>query len=256
MKQFSIFFLLIMFPIFAWCNDNNIFTATSSEGVVITFKVISEQEKTASVGDDKNPAIDINTQGMVSIPQNVNGYKIVEIGRKAFWRCQEIISIKLPESIKFIGDAAFDRCSNLQTVVIPYGTQKINTHAFSECEKLQSITIPATVTDFGLCIFLYNNNMKSVFSYIVNPTSLHEWTFSTIPVPDIDSEVTVFDSEPRNEATLYVPKGCKEKYEQTQGWNIFHDIVEMEYSPYDHDGDGVLTLNDITTLINVYLEMK
>ncbi len=34
--------------------------------------------------------------------------------------------------------------------------------------------------------------------------------------------------------------------------------LECKYSPspYDLDGDGVLTLNDITTLINVYLEMS
>ena len=31
-------------------------------------------------------------------------------------------------------------------------------------------------------------------------------------------------------------------------------LLYLPPSPYDLDGDGVLTLNDITVLINVYLE--
>ena len=30
-------------------------------------------------------------------------------------------------------------------------------------------------------------------------------------------------------ATLYVPKGCKEKYQNTEGWNLFTNIVEENY---------------------------
>ena len=255
MKQFSIFFLLLMSPIFAWCNDGDLFTAKSQEGVMITYKIISEQEKTACVGDDNNPAIDVNTQGIVSIPQNANGYKIVKIGRRAFMGCKYISSVLFHDGIKNIDAHAFSECSNLQIVNIPYGINKIENCVFKECDNLQSVVIPATVKDFGICIFLSDHNLKSVTSYIINPSPLHPSVFSTFPYLDWDSnDIIVLDPELRNEATLYVPKGCKEKYEQTQGWNIFHDIVEMEYFPYDLDGDGKLTLNDITMLINIYLE--
>lgn len=41
-----------------------------------------------------------------------------------------------------------------------------------------------------------------------------------------------------------------------KGGGTFEAECNGSPSPYDLDGDGVLTLNDITTLINVYLEMK
>ena len=55
--------------------------------------------------------------------------------------------------ITAIGKSAFYRCSNLQSITIPESVTAIGDEAFYLCTKLQSITIPSTVTSFGLFIF-------------------------------------------------------------------------------------------------------
>lgn len=40
-------------------------------------------------------------------------------------------------------------------------------------------------------------------------------------------EVMAFDHISQD-AILYVPEGTKEKYQQTEGWDEFKEIVEME----------------------------
>ena len=37
-------------------------------------------------------------------------------------------------------------------------------------------------------------------------------------------------------ATLYVPKGCKERYEATAGWKRFSKIIEDNYRPLVEEG--------------------
>lgn len=46
-----------------------------------------------------------------------SGYK--EIGDLAFWRCHNLISITLPESIRKIGTRAFHDCTSLTSINIP-----------------------------------------------------------------------------------------------------------------------------------------
>ena len=51
-----------------------------------------------------------------------------------------------------------------------------------------------------------------------------------------------------DEIPLYVPKGTKELYEATEGWNVFKNIVEME------DPDEV-TITDVSKMVNaIYIE--
>ena len=59
-------------------------------------------------------------------------------------------------------------------------------------------------------------------------------------------------------ATLYVPKGCKEVYEQTAPWCYFPKIVEFDetqQAPFvgDVNGDGRINVSDIATLVNEIL---
>ena len=52
---------------------------------------------------------------------------------------------------------------------------------------------------------------------------------SKITEPNPVDDDTFYDSEPLYDLTLFVPIGCKEKYSNTKGWNIFKNIVEKEF---------------------------
>lgn len=59
-------------------------------------------------------------------------------------------------------------------------------------------------------------------------------------------------------ATLYVPKGTKGLYQQTDGWKNFQNIVEMGDEPGpgktgDVNGDGELNSTDLVMMVNMIM---
>ncbi len=80
------------------------------------------------------------TKTAVTIPDN-----IVSISGSAFYNNQELTSVKIPSSVKYIGDWAFGNCHNLKTVTLSEGLEEVDAAAFKMDENLKSITIPASV---------------------------------------------------------------------------------------------------------------
>ena len=70
---------------------------------------------------------------------------------------------------------------------------------------LSYIIIPSNISQFGFVPFAGCNELEAVISEIETP---FETTTNILGVDDNYSTVT-----------LYVPKGTKEKYEATRGWN-------------------------------------
>ena len=138
---------------------------------------------------------------------------VISIGYLAFSNCSNLSSVTIPNSVTTIGDAAFQVCSSLSSLEIPNSVTTIGSSAFTCCTSLTSITIPESVANIGDGAFSCCESMEKVFSYIKEPFEIASDAFST-------------DWE-KNTATLYVPVGCKEIYENTAGWNKFANIVEM-----------------------------
>ena len=67
------------------------------------------------------------------IPAAINGNPVTELGRKSFWDCNAISSIRLPEGLQRIGEQAF--CTDrLKELVIPASVQ-----AFSSEQQLPNL---------------------------------------------------------------------------------------------------------------------
>ena len=65
---------------------------------------------------------------------------VTEIRKGAFYGCQALTSIKLPQSVKTIGEAAFGDCPVLRNADLG-GAEEIGESVFEHCTMLQSITI-------------------------------------------------------------------------------------------------------------------
>lgn len=88
--------------------------------------------------------------------------KIKSIEKYAFWCCQSLKSIVIPESVKSIGNCAFYKCENLKSIVIPDSVKSIGLRAFLNCESLKSVEIPDSVESIGYNTFWNCENLKSL----------------------------------------------------------------------------------------------
>lgn len=114
----------------------------------------------------------------------------------------------IPEGVTEIRSSAFYEVTNLKDLVLPEGLLTLGKWAFGFCRELETVTLPSTLTTIGDYAFNGCYDLKKVISNITAPTAIGEYCFSN------------YDAE------LYVPKGLKEKYKETAGWNKFAYILE------------------------------
>ncbi len=74
---------------------------------------------------------------------------------------QEIISVKLPSTLKVIGDAAFIG-NAFSKITLPEGLERIGSMAFAACNRITSVTIPESVTEIGPDAFRYCEKLAHV----------------------------------------------------------------------------------------------
>ena len=73
------------------------------------------------------------------IPEQVEGFPVVWIGKKAFLSNKTLRKIVLPETLAGIGDWAFAYCGRLEKVTLPYRRLEIGQGVFRECPALSQI---------------------------------------------------------------------------------------------------------------------
>ena len=61
---------------------------------------------------------------------------IVEIGKKTFAGCKKLKKVELPKTLIVIGEKAFKDCTNLTDINIPVGVSELEPNTFSGCDSL------------------------------------------------------------------------------------------------------------------------
>ena len=145
---------------------------------------ISELKSTdTSTSADNNPQglafypLDDGTYGVgvgfanrlsnIVIPSSYNGKPVTTIVKYGFandpdrsdFKCGNLISITLPNTITTIDYYAFRFCSSLTNINIPSSVTSIGDDAFNGCSSLASINIPSGVISIGNSAFSYCSSL-------------------------------------------------------------------------------------------------
>ena len=127
---------------------------SSSKSATVTYRGISYSEYWGDYA------------GIVTIPASVTynnvKYTVTSIGDYAFYDCDDLTSVTIPNSVTSIGEYAFSSCSGLTSVTIPNSVTSIGESAFQYCSGLTSVTIPNSVTSIGKEAFSGCTGLTSV----------------------------------------------------------------------------------------------
>ncbi len=98
----------------------------------------------------------------VSIPDSV-----ITIGKCAFDSCKGLVTVNIPGNVSNIGKYAFGGCINLAAVTLSKGVTNIGEGAFKNCDLLSSITIPESVTNIENCALGYDIGTDKFNDFVV-----------------------------------------------------------------------------------------
>ena len=104
---------------------------------------------------------DTSAKGAITIPSKIYKRTVTTIGKSAFFDCDSLTSIIIPNSVTSIEESAFFDCDSLTNITLPTITS-IGTGTFGYCSSLTSITIPDGVTSIGEGAFLCCINLRNI----------------------------------------------------------------------------------------------
>lgn len=96
------------------------------------------------------------------IPAEIDGNQVTKIGFRAFYNCDSLTNVTIPNSVISIGESAFENCTGLTNVHIGNSVTSIGGGAFSFCSNLTNVILPDSVTSIGTDAFSFCSNLTSV----------------------------------------------------------------------------------------------
>ena len=140
------------------CVTSNTDTGKDYSGSVVIPKEVTYQNKTIKVVSiTSNAFFKCSNLQSVTIPNSVTN-----IEKYAFKECSGLKSVNMSNSVTSIEYCTFLGCTNLTSITIPNSVTSIGDAAFHGCSSLTSITIPKSVTDIGFGILRDCSKLNSI----------------------------------------------------------------------------------------------
>jgi len=89
-------------------------------------------------------AATINSAGKY-VSLSFSGSALTNIPASAFYKCDSLVAINIPDSVTSIGQDAFGKCTSLISLNIPNGIKSIGIRAFWDCPSLTSVKFECTL---------------------------------------------------------------------------------------------------------------
>lgn len=96
------------------------------------------------------------------------------IGRHAFYECQKLADLTLPDRLTSIGESAFYQCNALTSIRIPDNVVTIATKVFQECSGLVTVVLPKNLENIKDLAF---NNCSALANFV--------YAGSALPAPTV-----------------------------------------------------------------------
>lgn len=114
-------------------------------------------------------------KGDVVIPSEYNGFPVISIGKWAFFGCDKITSIIIPDSVIQVEEAAFHSCESMKEIILSENINSLPSLVFSDCTTLTNVTIPPNVYEIKDTVFRNCSSLSSI--YIPSLTTKIDFTF-------------------------------------------------------------------------------
>ena len=113
-----------------------------------------------------------------------------------------------------LAETAFRNCTSVRSVTLPDQLKIISARAFQGCTKLETVSVGSCVYSIADYAFYSDNAIREFRIYVADPSKINMGN-------------NVFSTSALSNATLYVPYGSKQLYENADVWKNFSSIVEM-----------------------------
>ena len=175
--------MLPLSAVTAFAEDTSTEYEATIDGYEYFYKV-NEGGKTVTI--TRFFALDVSHSHYADIPETLGdgNYTVTAIGKNAFFNCQALAKVTIPQSVASIGKQAFRECRQLKSLTIKDAATSIGEEAFMLCESLTtlklgekiktigesafsqcgltSVTIPDSVTSIGDWAFGYCNSLTAL----------------------------------------------------------------------------------------------
>lgn len=112
--------------------------------------------------------------GDITIPSKLGGYPVTAIDYQAFYNCDKLTAVTIPNEVTIIVYCAFWDCDNLKRITIGSGVEAISLRAFADCPKLSTIIVAENNTAFtSVDGVLFDYAKKTLIWYPTGKTATH-----------------------------------------------------------------------------------